>query len=99
MMESQLSYSPDGWVNGWPDTLEKLTALDFDTVLPGHGAPFKGKDKIRAFQSYLRDFYKQRMTLQQQGLWVEDAEKRVDLLRNAPNRRQFAAPGPVLGRR
>jgi cyclase len=79
MMESQLSYTPDGWVNEWPDTLEKLAALDFDTVLPGHGAPFKGKEKIRAYQVYLRDLYKQVMAFRQQGLSVDDTAKRVDL--------------------
>jgi len=96
MMESQLSYAADAWVNEWPDTLEKLTALDFDTVLPGHGAPFKGKDKIRAFQSYLRDFYKQVMTLRQQGLSVEDAAKRVDLTSHAADWPQIRAAGADL---
>jgi len=96
MMESQISYAADAWVNEWPDTLEKLTALDFDTVLPGHGAPFKGKEKIRAFQSYLRDFYKQVMTMRQQGLSVEDAAKRVDLTSHAADWPQIRAAGADL---
>jgi cyclase len=83
MMESQLSYLADAWVSEWPDTLEKLAALDFDTVLPGHGTPFKGKEKIRAFQSYLRDLYKQVMALRAQGLSVEDTAKKVDLTSHA----------------
>ena len=83
MMESQLSYTPDGWVSEWPETLEKLAALDFDTVLPGHGAPFKGKEKIRAYQIYLRDLYKQVMAFRQQGLSVDETAKRVDLTSHA----------------
>ena len=93
MMESQISYAADAWVNEWPDTLEKLTALDFDTVLPGHGTPFKGKEKIRAFQTYLRDFYKQVMTLRKQGLSVEDAAKKVDLTSHAADWPQIRAVG------
>jgi cyclase len=83
MMESQLSYAADAWLGEWPDTLEKLSALDFDLVLPGHGVPFKGKEKIQSYQSYLRDFYKQVMSLRQQGLSVEEAAKRVDLTSHA----------------
>jgi glyoxylase-like metal-dependent hydrolase (beta-lactamase superfamily II) len=79
MMETGLAYLPDAWVNEWPDALEKLAALDFDLVLPGHGAPFHGKEHIRAFQSYLRDLYKQVMALRAQGLSPADAVAKVDL--------------------
>ena len=34
----------DGYVNEWPDALEKLKAIDFVDVIPGHGEPFKGKE-------------------------------------------------------
>ena len=93
MMESQLSYTPDGWVSEWPETLEKLAALDFDTVLPGHGAPFKGKEKIRAYQVYLRDLYKQVMAFRQQGLSVDETAKRVDLTSHAADWPSIRAPG------
>jgi cyclase len=96
MMESQISYAADAWVNEWPDTLEKLTALDFDTVLPGHGAPFKGKEKIRAFQVYLRDLYNQVTAFRQQGLSVEETAKRVDLTSHASDWPQLRAPGADL---
>ena len=45
----------DGNITDWVSTLEAMKVLDFDTVLPARGAPFKGKDKIVAWQSYLRD--------------------------------------------
>ena len=48
-------------------------------MLPGHGAPFKGKEKIRAFQSYLVDLQKQVDAFRKQGLSVEETVKRVDL--------------------
>jgi len=34
----------DGFVNEWPDALEKLRPLDFDDVIPGHGEPFRDVD-------------------------------------------------------
>jgi len=92
MMESNLSYLPDAWVSEWVVALEKLAALDFDTVLPGHGTPFKGKEKIRAFQSYLADLQKQVDALRKQGLSVEETVKRIDLSSHAadwPNARSI----------
>ncbi len=79
MMESNLSYMADAFLNEWPATLERLAALDFDTVLPGHGTPFKGKEKIRAFESYLVDAQKQVDAFRKQGLTVEETVKRIDL--------------------
>jgi hypothetical protein len=58
-------------------------ALDFDTVLPGHGNVFKGNDHIRNLQAYWRDFYQQAMALRKQGLSPEEAAKKMDLTRHA----------------
>jgi len=48
---TNISYTGDGFIREWPDTLEQILALDFETVIPGHGAVFKGKDQIRAQQA------------------------------------------------
>ena len=37
----------------WPATLDKLLALDFDTVIPGHG-PILTKDEVRTFRRHLQ---------------------------------------------
>ena len=37
----------------WPTTLDKLLALDFDTVIPGHG-PILTKDEVRTFRRNLQ---------------------------------------------
>ena len=55
MLVAGISNLSDGYVNEWPDTLEKLRALDFTEVVPGHGEPWKGKEKIDHWQAYLRD--------------------------------------------
>ncbi len=79
LMESVVSYAGDSYPEEWIATLEKLKALDFDTVMPGHGVVFKGKEKITAFQRYLRDVLTQVAALRRQGLSAEDAAAKVDV--------------------
>jgi cyclase len=93
LMESVLSYIGDAYPQDWIDTLEKLKALDFDTVLPGHGVPFTGKAKITAFQNYLRDLVAQTDALRKQGVTAEQAAERVDLRKYASEFPQIRAAG------
>ena len=79
LMESIPAYLGDSYPEEWIATLEKLKSLDFDTVLPGHGVPFKGKEKITAFQNYLRDLITQTNTFKAQGLTAEQAAQKIDL--------------------
>jgi cyclase len=79
LMESVVSYMGDSFPEEWIATLERLKAIDFDTVMPGHGVVFKGKTKIDAFQKYLRDVITQVTALRKQGLSAEDAAPKVDV--------------------
>ena len=79
LMESVVSYMGDSYPEEWIATLERLKAIDFDTVMPGHGVVFKGKTKIEAFQKYLRDVITQVTALRKQGLSVEAAAPKVDV--------------------
>jgi len=79
LMESVVSYAGDSFPEDWIATLDKLKALDFDTVMPGHGVVFKGKGKIEAFQRYLRDVVTQVTALRKQGLSADDAAPKVDV--------------------
>lgn len=101
LMESVLSYMGDSYPEDWIVTLEKLKQLDFDTVLPGHGVPFKGKERITAFQDYLRDLLAQTTALRKQGLSAEDAAPKVDLTKHAAMFPQIRAVGvdPAVTRR
>jgi glyoxylase-like metal-dependent hydrolase (beta-lactamase superfamily II) len=79
LMESQVSYMGDSYPDEWPATLDKLRALDFDTVMPGHGVVFKGKTKIEAFQGYVREVTRQTTELRKQGLTADLAAAKIDV--------------------
>jgi len=79
------SYLGDAYLTEWSATLDRLRALEFDTVLPGHGDAFQGKAKIDHFQSYLKDFWQQAKALHDQGLSAEEAARRIDMRPHAPD--------------
>ena len=74
-----LAYMGDGFVDEWPDSLERLKGLDFDIIVPGHGAPFRDRGQIDTFQGYLRDLWGQVSKLRADGLTVEEATQRIDM--------------------
>jgi glyoxylase-like metal-dependent hydrolase (beta-lactamase superfamily II) len=93
LMESQIAYMGDAQFDEWIATLEALKKLDFDTDLPGHGAPFKDKGLITAFQGYLRDLVKQGTELRKQGVTAETAAQRLDLTAYKASFPQIQRPG------
>jgi glyoxylase-like metal-dependent hydrolase (beta-lactamase superfamily II) len=93
LMESQVAYMGDAQFDEWITTLEALKKLDFETDLPGHGAPFKDKGRITAFQGYLRDLVKQGTELRKQGVTAEAAAQRVDLTAYKTAFPQIQGPG------
>lgn len=96
LMESQIAYMGDAQFAEWLTTLDALKRLDFDTDLPGHGMPFKGKALITAFQGYLRDLVKQGADLRKQGVTAEAAAQRVDLTAYRSSFPQIQGPGAEL---
>jgi cyclase len=82
----------DGYVDEWPATLEKLKALDFEDVIPGHGEPFKGKERIGYFQDYLKDLWAQASKLHEH-VAASDAAKRIDLTAHKAHFPTITGPG------
>ena len=87
------AYSGDAYIPEWIDTLEKVKALDFETVLPGHGAAFKGKAKIDHFQAYLRTLWSEAKRMHDAGVPKEEAAKTIDLRSHAVNYPNIRAVG------
>jgi cyclase len=83
----------DGFVNEWPDTLEKLRPIDFVEVIPGHGEPFAGKDRIDWFQAYLRDLWQQANALHDQKVAAAEAARRVDMTAHKAHYPTITGPG------
>jgi hypothetical protein len=61
--------------------------------LPGHGDPFRDKDRLRKYQSYLRDLWKQAGDLKKQGLSPDDAAKKIDLTSHKGDFPNIQGPG------
>lgn len=74
-----LPYMGDGFVNEWPASLDGLKALDFDVIVPGHGAPLRDRSQIDDLQAYLRDLWAQASKLRAEGLSADEAAARIDL--------------------
>src|SRR5262249_15011771 len=93
LLVNQIANLIDGYVDEWPAALEKLRGLDFSDVIPGHGDPFKGKDRIDWFQAYLRDLWQQATKLHAEGVSAADAARRVDMTSHKAHYTSISAPG------
>jgi cyclase len=96
MLETAPSYMGDGQFDEWVASLGELQKLEFDTILPGHGRPMKGKAIIPAYQSYLTDLTNQVANLRKQGLTAEQTAERVDLTAHKADYPNIQRPGVDL---
>jgi glyoxylase-like metal-dependent hydrolase (beta-lactamase superfamily II) len=86
-------YLGDAMFSQWITSLDDLKKLDFDTILPGHGAPFHEKSYITEVQAYLRDFITKVTALHNQGLSAEEAAAQVDLTSDKADFLNLNGPG------
>ena len=93
LFNGYIGYTGDAYVDEWADTLERLAALDFETVIPGHGAPFRGKDKIAPVEACLRDLWRQAEVRKREGLPAERAAAAIDLRAHASSFPSLAQVG------
>ena len=77
----------------WTKTLDGALKLDFETVIPGHGEPFKGKERIDWLQAFLRDLWKQAGALHDQKLTAADAGRRIDVTAHKTHYPTISGPG------
>ena len=62
-----------GSVAEWPATLDRVLALDFDRVIPGHG-PVTDREGIRRFQAFLREVGSLAKQAADEGLSLEKTQ-------------------------
>ena len=96
LLVNQVANLVDGYVNEWPAALEKLRGLDFTDVIPGHGEPFKGKERIDWFQAYLRDLWQQGAKLHADGIPAAEAARRADMSAHKGHYASITSPGVPL---
>jgi cyclase len=87
------SYMGDAFFTEWIQTIETLKGIDFETVLPGHGRSFTGKEQLGHWQAYVRDFWEQAQKFHKAGTPWEEAAKLVDLRGQAVNYPTIRAAG------
>lgn len=84
MLQPNLPYMGDGYLNQWADALDSLLALGPVTILPGHGDAITDMAVAERLRDYLRDVWNQSAAFKRQGLTVEEAAARLDLARYDP---------------
>ena len=73
------SFLGDGYVDEWPETLQNLKALDFDIVVPGHGAPLTDLSSIEKSQEYYRVLWERTAEQHAAGVPAEEVGGTIDL--------------------
>lgn len=77
----------------WVNTLDSLASLDFDILIPGHGAVQHGKSYLRKVESLLGYVQREVNTAIDDGLTVDETVERVDL---SSFKDSFAGDDPVV---
>ena len=101
LFNGYIGYMGDAYVDEWVTSLGRLAGLDFETVIAGHGEPFKGKEAIGPVQACLRDLWRQAEQKKKAGASAEEAAKRIDLRVHASRFPRLSQVGfePVAVRR
>src|SRR5262245_11951615 len=63
-----------GSVEAWIATLDRVLALDFDRVIPGHG-PVGDREAVRTFQAFLREVWELVSRASSEGLSLERTQE------------------------
>ncbi len=73
-----IDYDNGGCARDWTATLDGLLALDFDTVIPGHG-PLLGKAEVRIFRDKFDHLQRRIQALIDAGVGRDEIASRLDI--------------------
>lgn len=79
LLQGRMPYMGDSHPFEWIRTLSALNDLDFETVLPGHGNPLKGKRRLRLWKKYLTELMQQVAEQYSRGATLGETLHNVDL--------------------
>jgi len=77
LLTGGLPFMRDAVPLAWAGTLESVSKLDYEQVIPGHGDVQKGKDRTNLVVRYLNDLYPAVKAQVDKGATVEEAVKAV----------------------
>lgn len=86
-----------GSLPAWIATLDRVLALDFDRVIPGHG-PVAGREAIVAFQRFLAEVWEVGQRAARQGSSLEETLAQAQLSQDAGYEPGGLPPFVVFGR-
>jgi glyoxylase-like metal-dependent hydrolase (beta-lactamase superfamily II) len=69
---------PDSYMPDWIDSLKMVEALDFDVLVPGHGAVGR-KDHVRMFREYLEELRAEVLKYAREGKSVDEVKQLVTM--------------------
>ena len=79
LLPATAPYLGDSFTEEFVETLEKLKGLDFEMILPGHGAVVRDRAHIDFTQEYLRKYWGSVKAAHAKGLSIDEAVEAVDL--------------------
>jgi len=68
----------DSYIEDWIESLKRVEALDFDTLVPGHGRVGQKKD-VRMFRGYMEELWKQVVKYKRQGKSLDEIKQLVKM--------------------
>lgn len=68
----------DSYIEEWIESLKRVEALDFDTLVPGHGSVGRKSDVV-LFRGYMEGLWGQVAQYRRQGKSVEEIKQRVKM--------------------
>lgn len=71
-----------GTIAAWPQTLDRVTELDFERVIPGHG-PVTDREGIALFRGFLEELWAAGRTAQANGWSLDETLAKTSLTRDA----------------
>ena len=77
LMHGLLPYMGDGFPDEWPATLRALEALEFDRVIPGHGAVQEGKSVLAEFRGYVEEITEKVTRGVEKGQTLDEMQKMI----------------------
>jgi len=69
---------PDAYIQDWIDSLQRVEAMDFDVLVPGHG-PLGRKEHVRRFRKYMEELRDEVLRHAREGKSVDEVKQLVKM--------------------